>query len=67
MPNDSAFAKNGQPTLHQGMALALVDLITISAKLRGFYGIAFSWRKVCVVLFLLEQKSISVHAYKYSI
>ena len=54
MPNDSAFVKNGQPTLHQGMALALVDLITISAKLRGFYGIAFSWRKVCVVLFLLE-------------
>lgn len=64
MPNDSAFAKNGQPTLHQGM---VVDLITISAKLRGFYGIAFSWRKVCVVLFLLEQKSISVHAYKHSI
>lgn len=67
MPNDSAFVKNGQPTLHQGMALALVDLITISAKLRGFYSIAFSWRKVCVVLFLLEQKSISVHAYKHSI
>ena len=28
MPDDSAFVKNGQPTLHQGMALALVDLIT---------------------------------------
>ena len=67
MPNDSAFVKNGQPTFHQGMVFALVDLITLSAKLRGFYGIAFSWRKVCVVLFLLEQKSISVHAYKHSI
>ena len=54
MPNDSAFVKNGQPTFHQGMVFALVDLITLSAKLRGFYGIAFSWRKVCVVLFLLE-------------
>ena len=60
MPNDSAFVKNGQPTLHQGMALALVDLITISAKLRGFYGIAFSWRKATVVI----SKSYVNYRYK---
>ena len=37
------------------------------ATLRRFYGIAFSRRKVCVVLYLLEQKSIAAHAYQHSL
>ena len=51
MPNDFVVVENGEPTPHQGMLFALVGLSTISAKLRGFMGIAFSLRKIYVLLF----------------